>query len=73
MHAPFLVMAGKKEERKIVCTSEVGTYYELFRKINWFEREIKLIHKERKQLHEKIQQLIDDRSEILLKIDYRIK
>ena len=33
MHAPFLIMAGKKEERKIVCTSEVGTYYELFRKI----------------------------------------
>ena len=33
MHAPFLIMAGKKEDRKIVCTSEVGTYYELFRKI----------------------------------------
>lgn len=33
MHAPFLIMAGKKEERKIVCTSEVGSYYELFRKI----------------------------------------
>jgi len=33
MHAPFLIMAGKREERKIVCTSEVGTYYELFRKI----------------------------------------
>lgn len=33
MHAPFLCMAGKREERKIVCTSEVGTYYELFRKI----------------------------------------
>ena len=33
MHAPFLLMAGKKENRKIVCTSEVGTYYELFRKI----------------------------------------
>lgn len=26
-------MAGKKESRKIVCSSEVGTYYELFRKI----------------------------------------
>lgn len=33
MHAPFLVMAGKKEERKIVCTAEVATYYQLFRKI----------------------------------------
>ena len=33
MHAPFLIMAGKREDRKIVCTSEVGTYYELFRKI----------------------------------------
>jgi len=33
MHAPFLIMAGKKENRKIVCSSEVGTYYELFRKI----------------------------------------
>jgi len=27
-------MAGKKENRKIVCTSEVGVYYELIRKIN---------------------------------------
>ena len=33
MHAPFLIMAGKREDRKIVCSSEVGTYYELFRKI----------------------------------------
>jgi hypothetical protein len=33
MHAPFLILAGKREEKKIVCTSEVGTYYELFRKI----------------------------------------
>lgn len=33
MHAPFLIMAGKREDRKIVCTSELGTYYELFRKI----------------------------------------
>jgi L-ascorbate metabolism protein UlaG (beta-lactamase superfamily) len=33
MHAPFLAMAGKREKRQIVCTSEVGTYYELFRKI----------------------------------------
>ena len=33
MHAPFLIMSGKKDDRKIVCTSEVGTYYELFRKI----------------------------------------
>lgn len=33
MHAPFLIMAGKREERKIVCTSEVGTYFELFRRI----------------------------------------
>lgn len=33
MHAPFLVMAGKKEERQIVCTSEVGTFYEMFRRI----------------------------------------
>ena len=33
MHAPFLIMAGKKDDRQIVCTSEVGTYYELFRKI----------------------------------------
>ena len=33
MHAPFLILAGKREEKRIVCTSEVGTYYELFRKI----------------------------------------
>lgn len=33
MHAPFLIMAGKREERKLVCTSEVGTYFELFRRI----------------------------------------
>ena len=33
MHAPFLIMAGKREKRQIVCTSEVGTYYELFRRI----------------------------------------
>jgi len=29
-HAPLLIAAGKKPERKIVATSEVGTYYELF-------------------------------------------
>lgn len=33
MHAPFLMMVGKKEERKIVCTAEVATYYQLFRKL----------------------------------------
>lgn len=33
MHAPFLLMAGKREDRKIVCTSETGTFYELFRRI----------------------------------------
>jgi L-ascorbate metabolism protein UlaG (beta-lactamase superfamily) len=33
MHAPFLIMAGKREKRSIVCTSEVGGFYELFRKI----------------------------------------
>jgi hypothetical protein len=33
MHAPFLLMAGKKEERQIVCTSEVGGYYEMFKRI----------------------------------------
>ncbi len=33
MHAPYLVMAGKKDGRQIVCSSEVGTYFELFRKI----------------------------------------
>jgi len=33
MHAPFLIMAGKKEERKIVCSSEVATYYTMFRRI----------------------------------------
>lgn len=33
MHAPFLVMAGKKEKRQIVCTAEVATYYQLFRKV----------------------------------------
>ena len=33
MHAPFLAMAGKKEERQIVCSSEVGSFYEIFRKI----------------------------------------
>lgn len=33
MHAPFLMMAGKKETRTLVCTSEVGGFYELFRRI----------------------------------------
>lgn len=33
MHAPFLILAGKRETKQIVCTSEVGSYYELFRKI----------------------------------------
>lgn len=33
MHAPTLIQAGKREERKIVCSSEVGIYYEMFRKI----------------------------------------
>ena len=33
MHAPFLIMAGKKEDRKIVCSSEVATYYTMFRRI----------------------------------------
>lgn len=33
MHAPFLIMAGKKEKKQIVCTSEVGGFYELFRRI----------------------------------------
>ena len=33
MHAPFLLMAGKKEKRKIVSSSEVGFYYVQFRKI----------------------------------------
>ena len=33
MHAPYLVMAGKKDGRQIVCTSEIGVYFELFRKI----------------------------------------
>jgi len=33
MHAPFLLMAGKKEKRQIVCTSEVGTFFEAFRRI----------------------------------------
>lgn len=33
MHAPFLILAGKREGRKIVCSSEVGTYFELFRRI----------------------------------------
>ena len=40
MHTPFLIMAGKREKRKIVCTSEVGTYFELFRRIppTFFEK-----------------------------------
>ena len=33
MHAPFLMMASKRENKQIVCTSEVGSYYELFRRI----------------------------------------
>lgn len=33
MHAPFLILAGKRKDRKIVCSSEVGTYFELFRRI----------------------------------------
>jgi len=28
-----LISAGKKANRKIVCTSEVGTYYELFQRM----------------------------------------
>lgn len=27
MHAPFLMQVGKKENRQIVCTSEVGMYF----------------------------------------------
>lgn len=33
LHAPFLMQAGKKEKRQIVCTSEVGLYYQMFKKI----------------------------------------
>jgi len=33
MHAPHLLITGKREERKLVCSSEVGTYFELFQKI----------------------------------------
>ena len=33
MHSPMLLMAGKKDERKIVCSAEVATYYMLFKKI----------------------------------------
>ena len=29
----MLLMAGKKDERKLVCNSEVGVYYMLFKKI----------------------------------------
>ena len=32
-HAPLLISAGKKQNRKIVATSEVGTYYELFHRM----------------------------------------
>jgi len=32
-HAPFLMMSGKREKRQIVCTSEVGLFYEAVRKI----------------------------------------
>ena len=33
LHAPFLMQAGKKEHRQIVCTSEVGLYYQMFKHI----------------------------------------
>jgi len=32
-HAPFLMMSGKREKKQIVCTSEVGLFYEAVRKI----------------------------------------
>lgn len=31
--APFLMMYGKKDERKIICTAEVACYYSIFMKI----------------------------------------
>jgi hypothetical protein len=33
MHAPFLMMGSKKEGCKIVSTSEICKYYNIFRKI----------------------------------------
>jgi L-ascorbate metabolism protein UlaG (beta-lactamase superfamily) len=33
MHAPFLMQAGKKENRQIVCTSEVGLFFQMFKNI----------------------------------------
>ena len=33
MHSPFLMTFGKRESRKIIAPSEVGTYYETYRKI----------------------------------------
>ena len=33
MHAPFLMMASKKENKQVVCTSEVGLFFEMFRKM----------------------------------------
>ena len=33
MHAPFLMMAGKREKRQIVSTTEVGLFFQTFRKM----------------------------------------
>lgn len=33
MHTPFLIMGGKKPDRKIVCTTEVGLWYQMFKKV----------------------------------------
>jgi hypothetical protein len=33
MHAPFLLQIGKKEGKQLICTSEVGMFYQLFRQI----------------------------------------
>lgn len=33
MHTPFLIQVGKKEGRQIICTSEVGMYFQQFRQI----------------------------------------
>ena len=32
-HTPFMMMGGKKEHRKIVCTTEVGLFLQMFRKV----------------------------------------
>ena len=33
MHAPMLIIGGKKKERKLVCNTEIATYMSQYRGI----------------------------------------